>query len=362
MSSPRFFVRQGQNPVLRSAAWGLLFIAGGAMWLGSVLTTDGPRAWMALLVAFLFFTPLAGGMVVWTAIVFTSRGGWAGYFERLAASGVTFAGPSLLALGALWIGSPHWAPWYGQELHQGAWMHNGPLFARDFACLAVFWVACLLYLRRRRLGQGRIAAPVLIVIYCLVFSLIGMDLAMGLDPYWTSSMFPGYFFITGLYTAVAAWAFLMAFEYHPGVNRLHDLGKLIVAFSMLSTYLMYSQILPYWYENIPVETRFLVPRMNLMPWSGVTVGLLLVVYLGPLVFMLPAWVKRSRPLLGCSALLVLLGMWAERWWLVYPTFTSKLEFGLPEVAAAAALLGALALGIEFFHRWMPVVRPEEDAR
>ena len=46
----------------------------------------------------------------------------------------------------------------------------------------------------------------------------------------------------------------------PDADRRHDLGKLIVAFSLLTTYMMFSQLIVIWYENLPDEVRFVIPR------------------------------------------------------------------------------------------------------
>ena len=87
---------------------------------------------------------------------------------------------------------------------------------------------------------------------------------MALDPHWYSLLFGGYFFISGMYIAVAAWVAPSAtVDDRSTPDHLHDLGKLVVAFSLLTTYMMYSQLLPIWYENLPEEIRFLVPRHEL---------------------------------------------------------------------------------------------------
>ena len=90
--------------------------------------------------------------------------------------------------------------------------------------------------------------------YCAVFTLLGFDMVMALDPHWFSTLFGGYFFVSGLYAALAAWTLITALRSAaPDKERLHDLGKLMVAFSLLTVYMMYSQLLPQWYENLPNE-------------------------------------------------------------------------------------------------------------
>jgi len=108
---------------------------------------------------------------------------------------------------------------------------------------------------------------------------------------------------------------------------------------------------------MPHETRFLVPRMNAVThWPIVSAVLLGVVYLGPLVLLLPHRAKRNAPYVGIVAALVLAGMWVERWWLVMPSLGKPLAFGLPEAAGILALL----TGGLLFIRWASRIRHENQ--
>jgi hypothetical protein len=346
--------------VIRTLIWTLLAAGGSLLWLYFIRGDEGPRAWRSLLINFLFFSSLAGGLVVWLAVVGTCNGQWQKRLERLAASGIAFSIPSLIALLVLWVGSAQWAPWYHRPLQQGFWLNNSFLFSRDLLALLLFWGSAAYYLRELRENRGRLCGVLLIVIYCLVFSLLGFDLVMSLDPHWHSNLIGGYFFMSGLYIGIACWALLAAREPEASGDQLHDLGKLIVAFSLITTYLMYAHLLPFWYENLPRETRFLVPRINLGPWRQVSYLLLGSAYFGPLVLLLTEQSKRNRWSLGVISLLVLSGMWVERWWLVAPTFDPLVRLGLSELSMALAFLGMLGLGMEQFHRRLTGPYPREE--
>lgn len=325
--------------------WLVLAVAGCAVWLYLLNGADEARVWRALLVNFLFFTPLSAGLVAWPAIIATCQGKWHHPVERLASSAIAFALPSLASLIILWWGSGRWSPWNGVNHHQGAWLHPHFLFGRDQAALLIFWGLALYHLRLKRRGEGARCGAVLVLVYCLAFSLIGFDLVMALDPLWHSNLAGGYFFISGLYGAMTCWALLSARHPEAGPDQLHDLGKLTVAFSLMTTYLMYAHLLPFWYENLPREIRFLVPRMHTQQWRPLSFFLLGLVYFGPLVLLLPIRTKRSRASLGTVAFLVLCGLWLERWWLVAPTFDPTARLGLAELSLAAGFTGILGLGM-----------------
>lgn len=326
--------------------WGGLFLIGLTGWV-LVLGSEPARTWRALLINFIYFAPLAAALVTWSAVVVASNGRWAKSAERLTFAGYSFMIPSFILLILLWIGSPRWATWYGAELPQGFWLNNTFLFLRDIVALAVFWAAALWYLRRRTASEDRagvqLAASILIVVYCVVFSLIGFDLVMALQPKWRSTIFGAYFFISALYLGVAAWALLTALHPRFGPEIRDDFGKLIVTFCILTTYFFFMQLLTYWYENIPRETLFIVPRWNFEQWGIVSAIIIAALYLGPIALFLMKRAKRNRLYMMVVAAALMIAIWFERWWLIAPGFSRQLQFGFPEIFSAAGVLGLFGL-------------------
>lgn len=327
------------KPAARRMGWGVLAVAGIAAWAFSFGLHDHVRVWRALLVNFLFFVSLAGGLFCWSAIMTASRATWLGRLERIPLSAYGFAIPSVVLLALLWFGASSWAPWAQSEYHQGVWLHPWFLFGRNGVALILFWWCARRYLSRRGAGSGYAPAAVVILVYCLTFSLLGFDLVMALDPAWYSSLFGGYFFISGLFIGAAAWTFLAVCGGQARSSQLQDLGNLTMAFSILTTAMLFGQLLTIWYENMPAETSYLVPRMNFPPWKGVSLALLALVYLGPLVMLLTRWSKRTRWFLGAVTMVILSAMWIERLWLVTPTFRHGLHLGLPELSLLAGFTG-----------------------
>jgi len=317
------------------------------LWFTMLAGTDAPRVWRGFLINYLFFTSLAGGMVVWPAIIIASHGDWMHPVEFISRTGFAFSVPSVIALIALWAGSPAWAPWIHASADKQWWLNNTFLFSRNLVALIVFWLVAFWFSRNRSGKKRRVAAGWLVFIYAITFSLTGFDFVMALEPEWDSMMTGGYFFISALYLAVAAWTFLSLLLGSAEAKVLHDLGKLIVAFCMLTAYLMFCHLLPIWYENMPEETIFLLPRMNLA-WKKVSYALLILIYIGPLLLLLPAWTKQNRLYLASISFMVMVGMWIERWWLVSAVFEpNRILFGWGEVVPALAFLGLMTAGITY---------------
>jgi hypothetical protein len=111
---------------------------------------------------------------------------------------------------------------------------------------------------------------------------------------------------------------------------------------------MYSQLLPIWYENLPAEVQFVIPRLTVTQWRYISAILTATIFLGPLVLLLTRWSKRSPVFLTAVSLLMLVCLWIERWWEVTPTLGGKLTFGLIEVSITAAFIAAFLLSVIMF--------------
>ncbi len=310
-------------------------------WIAVAIWGDRQRAWGILLTDFLFLSCLGGGLVVWPAIVVASRGEWMGTTQNIALPGVFLLPVCLVILIVLGAGAPAWAPWLQENVSNSWWLNTPYLFLRDALSLAVFSGLAAWFVREMRRGtRPKRLAGWLIFLYAIVYSFLGIDLAMGLDPHWYSLVFGIYFFVSGAYIAAAAWAFMTAVADPKATpDQLDDQAKLMITFCLLTTYMMYAQLLPIWYENMPKETRQLTPRLNwITNWPAVSIVLLFVFYLGPLILFLPRRGKRNRTYVAVVAALVLIAMWLERWWLVMPTLYEPLDFTASELTGVAGLL------------------------
>jgi len=349
--------RMGRTRWLPFVVAGVVAAAGLAGWLSVFFMGDATRAWRSLLINFVYFTPLAAGMVVWPAVLTLTRGTqWMTRMKRPALAAAAYGPLSLAAYMGLCAGADAWAPWHhGEHLHHAAWLNAPFLYTRDLTGLVLFWcLAAWFAVWARDDEPPKTLAAFLVVTYAAVFSLLGFDLVMALDPHWYSALFGGYFFMSGMYIAIAGWTLAALLQARPDRAHRHDFGKLIVAFSLLTTYLMYSQLLPIWYENLPHEVRFLTTRMVRAPWRYVSAGLLATIYLGPLLLLLTRWSKMSPRYLVVMSVLVLAGMWVERWWLVTPALYpgGGLVLGYPELSLAAAFAGAFSLAMMAVRPWL----------
>ena len=341
-----------RRPMAKSLLFVLLATVGCGLWIFHLNGTDGGRAWRSLLVNFLFFSSLSGGMVVWPALVSSCHGRWHRRLERIAAAGIVFSIPSLMALVVLWIGSPRWAPWYRAHLHQeGIRLDNAFLFGRDLVALLVFWGVAAYYLLERRRNEGRVLGTVLILVYCLAFSLIGFDLVVALAPKWRIDLAAGYFLVSGFYLAIICWALLSAWQSEAEPDQLHDMGKLIVVFSLMTSYLMYVHLSPTWARELPFGSG---PPLPMHEGLGRIASSLIIctVCFGPVVLFFAKKSRKNRWTFAGISFVILAGIWIEGWWLVAPIARHLARPGLSELSVAIAFIGMLGLGMEHFHRYL----------
>jgi hypothetical protein len=260
----------------------------------------------------------------------------------------------------LFSGIKYWAVWIGDAEKVQSWLSPWFMAIRQLAALLVFWIPAVIFAKKTD-RNSRTFSGWIIFLYAVVFSLIGFDLVMPLEKHWVSTLFGGYFFISGLYLAAAAWCLLSILTATiDQKEQLADQGKLMLAFCMLTTYMLFSQLVVLWYENVPRETSFLVPRMNISGWHILSVVLICMVYIGPITLLLWKELKYSKIYMGIVSSVILTGMWLERWWLVMPSVDEKLSIGLSETAVTAMFAAAFGLSYSIGLRYITVKNGRKD--
>jgi hypothetical protein len=390
------------------------------------LGSDADTAWRAFHVNYLYWGALAQGAIC-VACAFTIVGArWPGPVRRFAEALGAWVPLTVVFFLISWLGRESvYAPWlHGPPPAKEAYLNGARLFWMDlaiFTALALLSIAYLYYSIRPTLGgvaegsesgllrrwaagwQGeeaererclrrtRVLAPIICLTYAFGWSFIAFDQVMSLTPTWYSNLFGAYFAWGGFLSAVAATALLAVLHRRsPGFEgeitkaRMHDIGKMMFAFSIFWMYLFFSQYLVIWYGNLPEETQFFQARLGsqfLVDKSGInelhlmqTWGLdrfwerlgepyvKVTLLAWACVWIIPFWVllgqrpKRTPVILGAVAVVMLFGFWLERNVLVWPSLvpTDSLSWlGLVQVGIAAGFLGAFALVFLLFSRRLP---------
>jgi hypothetical protein len=381
MSTPLRAVRGDRasavHPVESVAGAKMQLAAGAMIALGAIafviamLRGDAATAWEAYLVNLLFFLGIAQGAVVASAAFYLTQAKWGGSTPyRLGEAFAPFLWFGVFLFFLLYFGRSAIFPWVRHPIAQkAAWLNIPFLFARDGIGLAVMATVSSAFIRISRRDDVRawttatddielpphsirVIAPLLGVLYAVVYTLIAFDLVMSLAPVWRSTLFGWFFFAGAFWSALATMALTaVVLRRRLGANNLftnpvvmHDLGKMVFAFSVFWVYLLFAQYIVIWYGDLPVETFFIVQRVHHMPWSPLSVACVLLIWAIPFSTLMSVRAKQTPVILGTVAALGLIGMWLERYVLVVPSLSlDAIPFGPTQFLITIGFLGAFLI-------------------
>jgi hypothetical protein len=199
---------------------------------------------------------LSGGFIV--AVHDASSGRWLGPVRRIACGLTRLVLPgTLVVVTAIVFGASHLYPAVHGHGFKAVWLDRTFFTARAFVYAAA-WLGSIAFLRRRR------GAPAYLVIFAVTVSLSTFDWIMALEPHWASTIFAVYHF-SGMVTAALAVIAIVAVSRSRSdatitSDHLHDVAKMLFAFSTFWMYIWFSQAMLIWYANVPEETVFYARR------------------------------------------------------------------------------------------------------
>ena len=352
--------------LLRTHATSVVMIVttAGVTAYGVYSTPD--RTWPNLLIGGFSLTSVAVSAIAFLAVQRLSGARWSASLRRIPEAVMSVLPAAALLMLGLLLGRQWLYPWS----HPGAFAHTPAIagkvqylqfpfvVARMVAVLLAWGIFAVLF-RRASLEQDRHPgaslrydarlnryAALFVQVFALSFTLAANDWIGSVDPGWFSTIFALYLFAGAFVQGIAAITFATILVRERGLlreyidqQRLHDLGKMLFAFSTFWAYLWTCQYLLIWYGNIPEEVTHYVTRTN-GPWLILFLLNPAINWLIPFIVLLSSRAKRSAAALGAMSLLLLAGRWLDLYVLVMPSLWSGPRFGLPEIAVAVGC-GAL---------------------
>lgn len=316
------------NVSMALAAVGLLSFGGG-------LAVDPNLAWGNLLLASFFLVGLGLAGALCMAFQYLTAAGWSVALRRVpeamtaplpwGSAGllfVFFAQPSLYPWTASQSGGAH-----QPSAFQHWWLNWSFFLGRAVVYLALWNIlawALVANSRRQDLdgdlrhtrANVRLSALCLVV-FGITFWLASYDWLMSLMPHWYSTIFGLYQFAGLFLGGLAVLALMTAALYRLGplrsivrVDHMHDLGKLLFAFSTFWMYIWYCQYMLIWYVNIPEETLYYIERVQ-EQWASLFWLNVILNWAIPFAVLLPRESKRRPVVLGNVALVILCGRWLD---------------------------------------------------
>jgi hypothetical protein len=196
----------------------------------------------------------------------------------------------------------------------------------------------------RKFGVG------FLVFFALSFSMSAFDQLMSLDPHFFSTMFGVYTFAGSYQTFFAFLAITVIVLKRAGYlsqvvneNHIHDIAKLMFAFTVFWAYTGFSQYMLIWYANLPEETGYFLLRFN-EGWTPWSISLFVGKFFLPFFLLLPRGNKRSEEVVFLTGCWIVVMEYLDLNWMIQPqVFAEGPKFHFGDFGVWLGFLGVFGM-------------------
>jgi hypothetical protein len=336
------------------------------------LFLDPAHFWQSYLFAYIFWAGLALGCLGIFFLHNVVGGNWGVAVRRLVESGLQtlplvllFAVPLFFALGTIykWTDASFRAEHFAVG-HKAAYLNPSFFIIRTLLYFLIWFFTGFRILKMAnehdRTGDPALfkriktrSAPALLI-FVVTTTYAFIDWIMSLEPDWYSTIY-AWMFTVG--EVLLTFSFLVAVlvllsKREPFASFLtrqhyHDLGNLMLAFTMLWAYMSFSQFLIIWAENLPDEIPWYVRRFS-GGWGYIAWTIAIFHFFVPFFLLLLRFVKKNPTRLRTLAVWIIIMRILDVFWIVEPAFRQRgLEVYWTDLVA---LIGLGGIWLAFFIR------------
>ena len=357
----------------------LVLIAIGLISTVYAFITDSHAAWTSLIFNNYFFLGISIFAVFFVALQYVAEAGWSTVIKRVPEAIMTFlpytcAVMIFIVVAAMlhWNHIYHWmevgimtegAPNY-DKIIAGKEAYLNPIFFLVRSIIyVVVWIYCAKRLRdislqgdleggigEKSYNNGITVSAWFIVFFAVSSSMASWDWIMSIDTHWFSTIFGWYIFsewsAIGFTTILLFCLFLKKQGYLQDLNDsiIHDLGKWVFAFSIVWTYMWFSQFMLIWYANIPEEVTYFMERIELSNYRFLFWFSAAINFVVPTIVLMSRDAKRNTNSLIVASVVILIGHWINSYLLFAPgTLHDHGHLGLTELGMGLGFLGLFFL-------------------
>lgn len=323
-------------------AWTIGLIGAGGSVIGWIVWPgDFYRSYLC---SYAFVLTIVLGMLFFVMLHHVTDAGWSTIVRRLAEH-VLAAMPILTALIAPVLVGAH------ELLHAD--------MKRLTAKLAIYfasWLALTWFFRGGSLRQDRTADPMIslplrrwsapgLILFAVTFTFAAIDLLMSLEPHWHSTVFGIYVFGGSVVASLCVMTLMSLLLNRKRLGgmisqlQLHDLGRLLFAFSVFWAYIAFSQYFLIWYANVPEETAYYLKRWE-GHWKLVSIALPVGRFALPFMVLMSGAMKRRAGVLASMSVSLLIFHWLDVYWMTMPRANP-----LVDLSTVAAIGGLCAIPV-----------------
>jgi hypothetical protein len=315
------------------------------------LFLNAQHFWQSYLYGYIAISALAIGSLGIFLLHNVVGGNWGVAIRRFIESGLQtlplfalLVIPILFATGSLYIWTD--ATYRNEHFavgHKAVYM-NVPFFIGRTVFYFAVWIIVGFRILKMANEQDRtgdkalfkrikgVSAPALLV-FVVTTTLAFIDWVMSLEPDWYSTIYPWLFTVGEvLLTFAFMIALLVLFSKHEPfasfvkIQHFHDLGNLMLAFTMLWAYMGLAQFLIIYAENLPDEIPWYIRRFS-GGWGYLGWFLSIFHFCVPFFLLLMRFVKKNPERLRALALWIILVRLLDIFWYVAPAFRQR-EFAV----------------------------------
>ena len=353
----------------------LVLIAIGLISTVYAFINDSHAAWTSLIFNNYFFLGISIFAVFFVALQHVAEAGWSTVIKRVPEAIMTFlpyacAVMIFIVVAAMlhWNHIYHWmeegimtegAPNY-DKIIAGKEAYLNPIFFLVRSIIyVVVWIYCAKRLRDISLqgdleggigensyNKGITVSAWFIVFFAVSSSMASWDWIMSIDTHWFSTLFGWYIFsewsAIGFTTILLFCLFLKKQGYLQDLNDsiIHDLGKWVFAFSVVWTYMWFSQFMLIWYANIPEEVTYFMERIELSNYRFLFWFSAAINFVVPTIVLMSRDAKRNTNFLIVASVVILIGHWINSYLLFAPgTLHDHGYLGLTDLGMGLGFLG-----------------------
>jgi len=357
------------------AAIGVLTAAAGAFLAPA-------RMWASWLMVAYYALGLGLAGLCFVAIHYTTGSTWSVAIRRIPEALAGTLPFSVAMLAVLFIVHPQLYGWTTAEAFIGSankalafkqfWLSR-PFFLVRAAIYAAVWIGFAMAIQKRSRQQDHDGDPRwtlenfklsagLLILFGITVTLSSFDWIMSLEYHWFSTIFGVYNFAGLFLSGLAAMILIALWLERAGPLRgvlteshLHDLGKLMFAFSVFWMYIWFSQYMLIWYTDIPEETSYFILRSK-GAWFALFLLNTFLNWVIPFCVLLRRDAKRQRNIIGATAILILVGRWLDVYLMVFPGIVGEAPtFGIWELGLTLGGIGAFGLVLAASLKGAPAV-------
>jgi len=340
------------------------------------ITQDPLKAWTSFLRAHFYFMQVSVAALFFCVICWVTSSMWSAPVRRVAEGITAYLPFTVISTIILFFGAKHLFIWYQPDvvaadpIISGKQGYLNPTFFMIRTLIAVVgWnlfqkkiVGSSLatdhgvdyksvYQSNRKLGVAFLA------FFAISFSMAAFDQLMSLDPHFFSTMFGVYTFAGSYQSFFATLAIITILLKRKGYldkvvneNHIHDIAKLMFAFTVFWAYTGFSQYMLIWYANLPEETGYFLARFN-PGWEWWSIGLFLAKFVVPFLLLLPRTFKRNENAVLLASIWILGTQYFDLNWMIQPqVYHFAPHLNLIDMSVWLGFLGVFGMFITRFYQ------------